>query len=533
MKLKCCILIAVLYTGVTCYAQDWKVYPYKPAGSLLSFPADEGRHTSEPVEWWYTSGHLTGSSGKTYNYMLTYFYYPALGYDGFRILNVTDEATGKFYQDSKVLKYDSLSTSNLHIRASVSTEGIETFTTKVDANNKLVPFEYLIHAASPFAALDLNCVSLKRPLILDDDGYLEQGASSYTYYYSQTSNEVSGKLSLNGVTDDVTGTAWIDRQFGNFNPFSGEKYEWFQMQLSNGMDVNLWNIFTQNNTIPSNDKYRLLSAYVNDTTQYTISDFKIERLGFTWMPDSLACYSNKWRFTSDSNKIDLTISAINNDNEVMWPFRFFEGATTIAGTINGKAVTGVGFAELLHNYHNPQLSVNAFAGDQYYTSLPITWQLLNADEGSPVTYDLEYSTDNKATFTPIVQGLTDTSYQWNTSSLSDGDKIWFKVTAHSVDDKLTGTVISLSYATVITGNSFRGKIKLFPNPVQGYLYIDPALKTGDGPCKIIDAKGQVIYIFEKNAVSNKIDVRFLPGGVYFLQINSGDNTTVLKFIKSK
>jgi hypothetical protein len=251
------------------------------------------------------------------------------------------------------------------------------------------------------------------------------------------------------------------------------------------------------------------------------------------MPDSLACYSNKWRFTSDSNKIDLTISAKNNDNEVTWPFRFFEGATTIAGTINGKAVTGVGFAELLHSYHNPQLSVNAFAGGQYYTSLPITWQLLNADEGNPVTYDLEYSTDNKATLTPFVQGLTDTSYQWNTSSLSEGDKIWFKVTARSIDDKLTGSAISLSYGTVIKGNSLQGKIKLFPNPVQGYLYIDPALKSGDGPCKIIDAKGQVIYIFEKSAVSNKIDVRFLPGGVYFLQIKSGDNTAVLKFIKSK
>lgn len=53
-------------------AQTWKNYPYAPQGSLITFPADEGWHPSEPVEWWYTCGHLTGdSTGNSYSYMLT------------------------------------------------------------------------------------------------------------------------------------------------------------------------------------------------------------------------------------------------------------------------------------------------------------------------------------------------------------------------------------------------------------------------------------------------------------------------------
>lgn len=531
MKLKLYLFITVVLASHVGYAQDWKVFPYKPAGSVISFPVDEGRHPSEPIEWWYTSGHLTGTtSGKTYSFMLTYFYYPASTFDGFRILNITDDATGKFYEDTRPVNYTSLSSGHLDIHASVYQGGAETWSNKVDADNKLIPFEYTIKAASPTVGLNLNCTSLKRPLILGDDGYLEQGLANYTYYYSQTRNTVSGKLTINGVTEDVTGISWIDRQYGNFNPWTGEKYEWFHMQLSNGMDVNLWNLFTTNNTVPNNNKYRILSAYVNEATQYTTSDFKIERLGFNWMPDSVMCYSSKWRLTSALNKMDVTITTKNNNTEVQWPFRFFEGATAISGTVNGNAVTGFGFAELLHSYEPPKVEIKNPVGGIYDTSLPISWQLNNPDDGRPVTYDIEYSINGKATFIPIVQGMADTFYQWNHSTLADGDKVWFKITARSIDGKLHGAAISTSSSSVSIASDQK-KIKLFPNPVVDDLFLRPGFQMNNPPGKIIDTNGRVIHVFKSNSISNKMDVSFLPAGMYFLKINSAGEPVVLKFIK--
>ncbi|MBS0011784.1 MAG: hypothetical protein KFF49_10270, partial [Bacteroidales bacterium] len=83
------IIIILLFCSHTLFAQSWKVYPYNPEGSLISFPDDEGRHPDEPVEWWYTTGHLTGgSTGKRYSYMLSYFYRPVSVFDGFRIFNI-------------------------------------------------------------------------------------------------------------------------------------------------------------------------------------------------------------------------------------------------------------------------------------------------------------------------------------------------------------------------------------------------------------------------------------------------------------
>ena len=72
----------VLFTLLTLssfssFSQDWKSYPYNPVGSQISFPNDEGQHIDEPIEWWYSTGHLTGNaSGTNYSYMLSYFYYP-------------------------------------------------------------------------------------------------------------------------------------------------------------------------------------------------------------------------------------------------------------------------------------------------------------------------------------------------------------------------------------------------------------------------------------------------------------------------
>jgi predicted secreted hydrolase len=523
-------IVTFILASLNSVAQDWKAYPYQPPGSLLSFPKDEGRHAGEPVEWWYTAGHLTGaSSGKTYSYMLTYFYYPAASFDGFRILDITDDATGKFYQETKPVRYSKMSNSQLDIEAAVYSGDDEEWTTKRDADNQLIPFEYSIKAASSAGELDLNYKSLKRPLILGDSGYLKEGLDNYTYYYSQTRNEVSGKITLNGVSENVTGTSWIDRQYGDFNPWTGEKYEWFLLQLSNGMDINLWNVFTADNKIPDNSKYRILSAYVNDSTQHTISDFKIERLGFNWMPDSQMCYSDKWRLTSEKNKINVVITTAHNNSEVQLPFRFFEGATDISGTVNGIDVTGFGFAELLHSYAPPQVKITYPATGQYNAEIPVSWQPLNPDEGMDVSYDLSYSTDNKISFIPIAESIADTFYVWKNAGLPGGSKIWFQITAHSIDGKLKGTVVSASASEIATATS--QKIKVFPNPVSGTLYFEPAFEMNNPPCRILDEAGHVIRIYESNSLTNHIDVSALSKGIYFFQIDGSDKKEIIKFIR--
>ncbi len=545
MNLKITLFLLLSICSFSMSAQVWKTYPYTPAttpASQISFSTDEGRHTTEPVEWWYTSGHFTGTtSGKEYSYMLTYFYYPVsvltLNFDGFRILNVTDEATGEFYQDTQPLTYSTLSTTGLDIGANVSLSGSEYWRNKLDGSSNPIPFQYELSASSSSVSLNFELNTTKRPLILGDDGYFEQGLSNYTYYYSQTANTLTGTFSLNGSTPEtVSGTAWIDRQYGNFNPFTGEKYEWFSLQLDNGTDLNLWNIFTADRTIPNDAKYKIMSAYVDDSNQYTISDFEIERLGYFVTPDSQKRYSKKWRLTSTSKNIDLTITANHTDSEVnitQLSFRFFEGSVSVSGTINGVSVSGVGFAELLHDYENPDVSITSPSGGVYNTSNPITWTLNNPDDGRPLLYDLEYSTDN-SNFTSIATGLTKPFYTWDGSGITNGEPVWFKVKSYSVDNTLKSEVVSSSSsaATLSVANFDKNNLIVYPNPVKNDITLNfQSILTGC-TIKIMDINGRVLSTKKTdNSLLQKINTQFLSQGLYFLHVNSDDFQQIIKFMK--
>ncbi|MCF6224130.1 MAG: T9SS type A sorting domain-containing protein [Flavobacteriaceae bacterium] len=536
MKLKTTLLSFVLFISFYCHAQDWKTYPYTPSGSLVSFSEDEGRHSTEPIEWWYTTGHITGSlTGNNYSYMLSYFYYPTQGYDGFRILNLTNDDTGQNYFDTKPVDYDILALDKLDIQASsIFIPKTESWKNKKDGNNNIIPFEYDLFAATSSIEINFSYNTTKRPLILGDDGKFDQGLNSYTYYYSQTKNEVSGSITINGISENITGSAWIDRQYGSFNPLEDEKYEWFSLQLSNGMDINLWNLFTDNNEIPNNLNYKILSAYVDENTQYTNADFNLERLAFNCTPEPVNCYAKKWRLTADKNNIDLVISVLHLDSEVQLPFRFYEGSTTITGTINGVSVTGKGFAELLHSYEKPNLTLTNPIDDTFNSSENITWNLNNEDDGNPLLYDVAYSIDNKQNYQTIAQGISETSFLWENPDIPTGEIIWFKITAYSVDLTLETTIISSSSSFTLPVDLFsKFNVVLFPNPSSSALHIDLNEVVADINYQITDINGKILLDKNIQNISTlNIDIKLFKPGLYFLKIRQEKKIMYTKFIKN-
>ena len=191
------------------------------------------------------------------------------------------------------------------------------------------------------------------------------------------------------------------------------------------------------------------------------------------MPDGERCYSKQWNFTYED--INLTITTVFDDQEVELPFRFYEGSSTIEGTVNGEAVTGVGFAELLHPYEHPDIRIlSPNGGEAWDDTQPVTWQLLNPDDGRPVYYDLELSKDDKETYVPIAQGLTDTLYHWNIFDIEDGTECWLRVVGYSVDSMLVGIdETDASFVIVITGISAPDEPAASVQKLSAYAYPNP------------------------------------------------------------
>jgi len=535
------IFVLIFFISITSdgLSQGWKNYPYIPDGSLISFPADEGHHPEESIEWWYTAGHLKGNnSGTRYSYMLTYFYFPAYGFDGFRILNLNNDDTGQFYTETTAVNFSVLTEDSLNINA-VTLGGInESWINKTDTEDNIIPFEYTLSAEAEHGLLDLEYVSEKPPLILGDGGYFNQGKNSYTYYFSLTKSIVNGTLTFNDITEDVSGTAWIDRQYGSFNPLTEEDYEWFFIQLSNEIDLNIYNLFTDDRQLPDTSTYRHMSVYVDSTSQYTTHNFNVERLSFHYMPDSIMCYSQKWRVTSAQNNIDLIITTLHNNSEVQLPFRFFEGSTSITGTVNGIPVTGIGYAELLHSYEKPELNITYPLGDSWTSTRAISWEVVNPDDGRPLRYNVECSTDDKESFITIAQGLTDPHVFWDNPPITAGSSCWFRVTAYSIDSTLINTVISSSSSeydpnlTAIDENVNQYNLfEIYPNPAEDLLFLDLKADNTFTYYQVMDVYGRVLTE-RKITIEHRIQIDLTKylSGIYIIGLSSKEGLVVSKFI---
>ena len=388
------------------------------------------------------------TTGNEYSFVLAYFYYPAFGFDGFRIFNISNETTKQFYDETLPCVYQSLAVDSLNIIADAGHPLVhhEEWTTLTDSAGRMKPFQYHIKAESQTGSVDINCNTLKRPLILADSGFLYQGASGYTYYYSQTMIDITGLIGFMSDEDSISGTGWIDHQFGSFNPNSSENYEWFCIQLDNGMDLNIWNIFTEDNAIPETPAFRICSVYINDSASMTFSDFNVRRMKFEYTQDGERCYAQKWNITADTLDIDLLVATRNSDNEVILPFRFYEGSTLISGTVNNLPVEGIGFAELLHSYEKPDISiVYPQSAGLWNDSEPARWTLNNPDDGNMLRYNVGISYDGSGYFENIASGIRDTAYYWNPSYFTADTAIRIRITGYSADSTLSDAVETHAY----------------------------------------------------------------------------------------
>ncbi|MBW2037521.1 MAG: T9SS type A sorting domain-containing protein [Deltaproteobacteria bacterium] len=546
MKIKWIIAVTIILflSTSSVSAQQWKVYPYHKEGTLIYFPKDEGIHPEyalgSGVEWWYTNLHFKGeTTGKHYSAMAAFFNYH------FRIFNLADETNHDFYS---IFDLGSLSASEDSLNLSfVSPRGNDHWSVKTDANGQMLPFQYHLQVGDGTGKLSVDLDAQKRPLIVGLDGLVTVGSGD-SYYYSQTNLAVSGSITFKGVIENVTGVAWIDHQYGPFlvSPVSEESYEWFSLQLDNGMDLILWNIFTGSNDIPMDASHRLCTILIDDLNQDTTSTFTLERLTY-WKYRPGSYFANKWHFVDTIHKIDVTIEPLF-DNQVV-PFLlntyFWEGSCSVSGIVNGDSVKGTAFAELLHIYRVPSITVvSPNGGESWDGDEAVVWMLNNPDDGDPLTYDVFYSADSGKSYIPIVTGIIDTSYFWDVSGLTPGDSYLVKIIGYSIDSTIVGVDCSDRFFSIVPPAAVREAEPLvvtsfrllqnYPNPFNSETMIRFDVKEACRvQLKVFDIRGaEVATLVDGHRPPGmykvQFDARKLPSGIYFYQIRMKNFVAVKK-----
>lgn len=169
--------------------------------------------------------------------------------------------------------------------------------------------------------INVEMISVKPPLIVGGEGLVEL-CDDQSYYYSLTKLEVTNPLEVNGISEPVTGYAWIDQQWGNvmdedFNPSGlSIEYEWFSIKLNDFSEILVGDSLrrdTSEKVQSFSDKINILNI---DGALEILKDYEITQLDF-WIDDLTGRnYSSKWRLTENTKPNDLIITQ-NIDNQIM------------------------------------------------------------------------------------------------------------------------------------------------------------------------------------------------------------------------
>jgi parallel beta-helix repeat protein len=351
---------------VFCGGLDWQEYPYVPSGTSIWFPEDEGKHDpllTYPIEWWYVNFHLTGrTTGREYGAMVAIFK------DGpMRLFSISDLYQQQTYTHADLPGVLVASTSelDLHYTDQIGDPDIwrnmNYVAADLNCNGNLMPFTYRLAVdataredGNPMK-LDIIMASTKAPMIVGGDGIIHVGSDS-SYYYSHTKVKVldESEITVHGLTEKISGYAWIDHQWGDFLSVDTKTWEWFSIKLDDLREIMVADVWVNGERLGSDSsRFNFFNA---DCSLELSDDYTITPLQDWTDPVSGLPFITQWRIEEESKDIDLIVTADYN-NQMMqveilevFPFGcFWEGVCSVTGTIEGVPVSGKAYAELTHS----------------------------------------------------------------------------------------------------------------------------------------------------------------------------------------
>ncbi|MCF8997827.1 iron ABC transporter permease, partial [Pseudomonas carnis] len=203
-------------------------------------------------------------------------------------------------------------------------------------------------AASPLAdmqlkasgaqfAYDLHLTS-SRPLVLQGDhGYSrksDQGQASY--YYSQPFFTASGSVSLDGHTYQVSGPAWLDREWSS-QPLAASQtgWDWFSLHLDRGAQLMLFRVRQK-------DGAGYLTGTWIDAQGHTetLHNRDIQLTPLTTTAIDGRSIPTRWSLKIPGKQLDITTEAVNPKAWMDLGIPYWEGPVRFEGGVGYLEMTG-------------------------------------------------------------------------------------------------------------------------------------------------------------------------------------------------
>ena len=221
--------------------------------------------------------------------------------------------------------------------------------------------------------------------------------------------------------------------------------------------------------------------------------------------------------SEDSQGFDYWIIKVDQDGEIEWENTiggaFGEGCyTTLQSSEGGYFVTGYSDSPASGDKTEDPVGASDYWIIKLNEQGIIEWQnTIGGADSERIPFGAQL---NDGTY--IVGGQSESDISGDKTENSRGDYDFWVIKHNSILN--------------IAENSFSKSISLYPNPTKNSLQINTQDKTID-QINIYTITGSKILQLELDTVSPTVDVSSLAMGVYYVQLYSGKNVAVKKFVK--
>lgn len=305
-------------------------------GRVFSFPADHGPHDGFRIEWWYVTTNLKDEQGREFGVQWTLFR---------SALKAAPEVAG-WGNQTIWLGHAAVTSATVHhaaeryARGGVGQAGVNV----APFNAWIDDWRFSSQSSDLLSDLQLSArdkdfgyqlhLTATRPLVLQGDkGFSqksEQGQASY--YYSQPFFQASGSLEIDGKTYQVSGPAWLDREWSS-QPLTANQtgWDWFSLHLDSGEQVMLYRMRNKHG-----EPY-LTGTWIDahgQTQQLHADDIRLT-------PQDTANVAGRtmpvrWSIKIPGKHLDITLDALNPNAWMDLRIPYWEGPVQLSGSHAGQ-----------------------------------------------------------------------------------------------------------------------------------------------------------------------------------------------------
>jgi predicted secreted hydrolase len=313
-------------------------------GRAFAFPADHGAHPDFRIEWWYVTANLVDATGAACGAQWTLFRQamrPGVEQPGWASQQI-------WMGHAAVTRADTHRFSESFARGGVGQAGVEAtpFRAWIDSwkmrgldstgDTTIAPLELAASGADFSYALRLDA---DRALVLQGDaGYSRKSdRGQASYYYSQPFFTATGSVTIDGKAAEVTGQAWMDREWSS-QPLASDQtgWDWFSLHLNANEKLMLFRLrqadghdYCSGNWISADGKTEQIAAADITMTPKTLTDIAERRI------------PTAWEIAIPRRGLAIACVALNARSWMATSFPYWEGPISFKGSHRG-----VGYLEM-------------------------------------------------------------------------------------------------------------------------------------------------------------------------------------------